>query len=274
MSNIKRRVSFIKGLQDELDDRVHRVADLVTDISTINGTSAFDDKYVSANALKTSVDSKIDKTSIVNDLTTGGVTSVLSSEQGKQLKILLDGMATGLIFKGSFDIGVETTLPASPITGDFYKVVNSIDASASVTIGGIHLTQGDSLYYGTTEWIKLDSTESADLLRDGDVSTNSDFTVDGTKLTDRTSIKTLVDASVALVSVKFINESVTITADGGTLAHAPVNNVIFTGVASINNGDGTFDLVECTASGTTLTLSPDAAGTYNGLQAKVTYAYI
>ena len=274
MSNIKRRVSFIKGLQDELDDRVHRVNDLVTNIATIDGTPAFDDKYVSANLFKTTADSKINKSSIVNDLTTGGSTGVLSAEQGKQLKVLLDGLATGLVFKGSFDIGTESALPAVPKTGDFYKVVNSVDSAVSVTIGGIHLTQGDSIYYGTADWIKLDSTESADLLRDGDVSLNSDFTVDGTKLTDRTSIKTLVDASVALVSVKFINETVTITADAGTLSHTPVNNVIFTGVASINNGDGTFDLVECSASGTTLTLSPDAAGAYNGLQAKVTYAYI
>lgn len=274
MSNIKRRIGFVKGLQEELDLRVHRVNDVVTSFATIDGSASFDDKYVSANLFKTTADLKIDKTSIVNDLVTGGTTGVLSAEQGKQLKILLDGMATGLIFKGSFDIGTEVALPATPITGDFYKVINSVDGAVSVTIGGLHLTQGDSLYYGTAEWIKLDSTESADLLRDGDVSTNADFTVDGTKLADRTTIKTLVDASVALVNVKFINESVTITADAGTLAHEPVNNVIFTGVASINNGDGTFDLVECTASGTTLTLSPDAAGVYNGLQAKVTYAYI
>ena len=274
MSNIKRRIGFVKGLQEELDLRVHRENDVVTDVSTIDGTPAFDDKYVSANAFKTANDLKIDKTSIVNDLTTGGVTNVLSAEQGKELKTLVDGLATGLVFKGAFDIGTESSFPAGPKTGDFYKIINSVEAAASVVIGGLDLTQGDSVFFDGTTWFKIDSTEASDILRDSDISTNADFAVDGSKLTDRTTIKTYVEAAVSAVNVKFINESVTISGDAATLTHAPVNNVIFTGVASINNGDGTFDLVECTASGTTLTLSPDAAGAYNGLQAKVTYAYV
>lgn len=61
MSTIKRRISFTKDLQDELDLRVHRENDLVLDISTIDGTSIFDDKYISANALKEYIDNNINR---------------------------------------------------------------------------------------------------------------------------------------------------------------------------------------------------------------------
>lgn len=61
MSTIKRRISFTKDLQDELDLRVHRENDLVLDISTIDGTPSFDDKYISANALKEYIDNNINR---------------------------------------------------------------------------------------------------------------------------------------------------------------------------------------------------------------------
>lgn len=61
MANIKRRISFTKDLQDELDLRVHRENDLVLDISTIDGTPSFDDKYISANALKEYIDNNINR---------------------------------------------------------------------------------------------------------------------------------------------------------------------------------------------------------------------
>ena len=64
MSTIKRRISFTKDLQDELDLRVHRENDLVLDISTIDGTPLFDDKYISANALKEYIDNNINRITI------------------------------------------------------------------------------------------------------------------------------------------------------------------------------------------------------------------
>ena len=64
MSTIKRRISFTKDLQDELDLRVHRENDLVLDISTIDGTPIFDDKYISANALKEYIDNNINRITI------------------------------------------------------------------------------------------------------------------------------------------------------------------------------------------------------------------
>ena len=69
MSTIKRRISFTKDLQEELDLRVHRENDLVLDISTIDGTPPFDDKYISANALKEYIDNNINRITIkfIND---------------------------------------------------------------------------------------------------------------------------------------------------------------------------------------------------------------
>ena len=64
MANIKRRISFTKELQEELDLRVHRQNDLVLDISTIDGTPTFDDKYISANALKEYIDNNINRITI------------------------------------------------------------------------------------------------------------------------------------------------------------------------------------------------------------------
>lgn len=61
MSTIKRRISFTKDLQEELDLRVHRENDLVLDISTIDGTPSFDDKYISANTLKEYIDNNINR---------------------------------------------------------------------------------------------------------------------------------------------------------------------------------------------------------------------
>jgi hypothetical protein len=58
------------------------------------------------NATLTSLlDAKIAKTQIVNDLTTGGATDVLSAEQGKQLKIIADGLNGDI---EALDVRVDT----------------------------------------------------------------------------------------------------------------------------------------------------------------------
>lgn len=55
MSNIKRRISFTKGLPEELDLRVHRQNDLISTIDEFNEISdipEYSDKYISASLLK------------------------------------------------------------------------------------------------------------------------------------------------------------------------------------------------------------------------------
>jgi hypothetical protein len=274
MANIRRRISFTKGLQDELDARVHRANDLVADATTIDGSAAFDDKYVGANAFKTANDLNVKTANIVDDLVTGGTQVPLSAEQGKVLKGFIDGMAGGLEYKGTWD--ASTGLPADVEIGYFYKIsVAGTQGTLEMAVGDMIIANSDVVGATTdTNWDKIDNTEAADILRDGDVTTEADWALEGTKLSDRATTKTYVDDAVAAVSIKFINETVTIAADAATLTHSPANDVIFTGTASVNNGDGTFDIVECTCVGTALTLAPDAAGAYDGLSATVTYAYV
>ena len=38
MANIKRQISFTKGLQEELDLRIHRINDVVQDTTNIDGS--------------------------------------------------------------------------------------------------------------------------------------------------------------------------------------------------------------------------------------------
>jgi hypothetical protein len=274
MAKILRRIGFTKGLPEELAARL-QVSNLVDDATTPDGSTAFDDTALSANATKTALSAKVDTSSIVNDLTTGGTTVPLSAQQGVELKQLIDGMANGLSYKGAFDASVETSFPSDTIQGDFYKV------SGDGTVDGLELKVGDMIIanadvVGATsasDWDKIDNTESADLLRDGDVSTDSDFTVDPTKLTDRATIKALVEAASAAITPKVINETVTLSGDTATLSHEPANGVIFMGYVQVNNGDGTFDLVAASVSGNTLTVLPETTGEYTGKQTIVSYMY-
>ena len=275
MAAIKRRVAFVKGLQTELNNRIHRVDDIVTDATTVDGTAAFDDKFIGANAFKVGNDLKIDKTSISNDLALDSETNVASSKAVKALKDLLDGLSGGVVYKGGFDASAGT-LPADVTKGWLYKV------TVAGTIDGLEMEVNDTIYANVTkagatagtDFDKIDNTESADLLRDADVTTEADWTLETTKLSDRATIKTFVEAAVADVSTKFINETGTVASDTFTLANQPLDNCLFTGVASINNGDGTFDVVECTVDAAKLvTLAVDVAGDYDGLTATVTYAY-
>ena len=227
MALVKRTIRSINTLQTELDARLHKVDDIVTDFSLVDGTATYDVKWVSANALRTEFNSKVDKSSIVDDLTTGGTTVPLSAEQGKALKLLIDGMSSGLIYRGIFDAS-GSVLPADSKKGDFYKV------SVAGTVLGLELAVGDMIIanndvVGDTaaeDWDKIDNTEAADILSTSNISTDPDFAIDGTKLADRDTIKTYVESAVSAVNIKAINETVTLTGDTATLAYTPLSGVI------------------------------------------------
>ena len=267
MAVIQRRIQFIKGLEAELNAKIAKTQ-IIDNLTTGGSTDV-----LSAEQGKLLGTTKINYTDIVNDLTTGGVAVPLSAEQGKVLAGQIAGLSNALEFKGSFD--ASGALPTTISVGDFYKV------SVAGLVGGVDLNVGDNIIAivdktsGVTinDFAVIDNTESADLLRDGDVSTDADFTVDGGKLTTRTAIKTLVDSATAAATINFINETVTLTGDTATLSHAPRNSIVFMGYASILNADDTVDLVSCTVSGTTLTIQPNTTGDYSGRPATVTYAY-
>ena len=275
MGRVQRRVAHVKGLQDELDAKLHNINDVASvyaDVVTTDDT--FAKKTLSAKVAKIEIDKKIAIASIVNDLTSGGVAVPLSAEQGKILKTSIDGMSSGLMYKGAYD--ATTTLPADPKKGDFYKV------AVAGTVDGLELAVGDMIIANATitgasakaNWDKIDNTEAADILRDGDTSTATDWTTDTTKLSDRATTAAYIKTKVDAISIKFVNETVAISGDTGTLTNQPKDNVIFMGTASVLNADGTYDIVECTVDASkVLTLSPATTGDYNGLTATVTFAY-
>jgi hypothetical protein len=123
-------------------------------------------------------------------------------------------LASGLIYKGVFDASTNT-LPSAIKQGDFYKI------SVAGTIGGVDLQVGDMLISNTTkttgvvitDFDKIDNTEAQDILRTGNISINSDFTIDGTKITDRSTIKTFVESKTAstLTDSKSYTDSVAAT---------------------------------------------------------------
>ena len=285
MPAIKRNIKFTKGLREELDNRFRKDADFVADISTVN--TANDDaknKVADAKSIKIELDKRISSTSIINDLTTGGADKVLSAEQGKTLKGLIDGMSGGLQYKGTLTVNGDYDLTAGINgitdfkTGDFFKVAGN--GNIKVGTKKLEVNTGDMVIFNKivastninveTDIDKIDNTEAPDILRTENISKNNDFAVDGTKIPDRDTIKTFVEEKVNKAVMKFINDTVTITGTTATLTQTPMDNFIFLGYGQVDNGDDTTDLVTVTANGKTLTVgSPD----YNGKQIMVSYAY-
>jgi hypothetical protein len=100
MSNIKRRISFTKDLQEQLDLRIHRETDLVLDIDTIDGSPEFDDKYISANELKRYI------TSLIQSITLKFVTEQVLIDQN-DTGVLTFSPKDNVIFTGAVNINME-----------------------------------------------------------------------------------------------------------------------------------------------------------------------
>jgi len=275
MANIKRRIAFVKGLSEDLLTKVSNVTDLVGTVGDVDGSADYDVKVLTANEAKAQLDGKILKTDISSALDSDVETTVASSKAVKDLKDLLDGLSGGVVYKGGFDAS-SGSLPADVTKGWLYKI------TVAGTIDGLEMEVNDTIYANATvvgatagtDFDKIDNTEAADILRDGDVSLEADFDTDATLLADRATIKTFVEEKVSEVSTKFANEVGQPTSDKFTLANQPLDNCIFTGTASVNNGDGTFDIVECSVDGAAeVTLAVDTAGEYDDKDVTVTYAY-
>jgi len=274
MAIIRRRIASVKGLQDALDAKV-AIDGILDDYTEADGTETYDDKVVSANEIKQELDDRISKSSISSALDSDSEETVASSKAAKDLKDQIDSLTGGVVYKGTFDASGDK-LPSDVKTGWLYKI------SVAGTIDGLEMAVGDSIYAnkdvdGDTagaDWNKTDNTESADILREGDISDDDNWDNDTDKLSDRETIKKYVDDAVSEVSTKFVNEKQTISDDKFTLDNQPLDNCIFTGVASVDNEDGTFDIVECSVDdNAVVTLAVENAGEYDDKKATVTYAY-
>jgi len=284
---LKRRIGAVYNLQPELDNRVNKILDLVTDIDNVpvdvsgNPTNAaLDSSYVSANNLaKVKAQELIKYTDIVNDTVTGGATVPASAESVKNIQTQINNMANGLEYIGTFDAS-KGTWPSNVGQGNFFKV------NVAGTIDGVNLNPGDMIIAnkaveGATtvqDWDIIDNTESPDLLRTRNVnSTDADFTVDPSKLTTRSLILQNIQMAVSAVTIKVAVETLPISGNVITLSHTPVSGVVLMdeAVIEIDATNGIYDTWEgVTVSGKTATLSGASTVQYNGLKAKVSYLWI
>lgn len=283
---LKRRITATHNLQPELDRRVKRDSDLVTNILdiTLDGTgtgtdATYEDKYIGANTLASKIAKDLIKYSdIVNDTTTGGSLVPASADAVKSLQLQIDGMANGLEYIGTFDASTGT-FPANITQGNFWKV------KVSGVVEGIELNVGDMLIANkivngatsSADFDIIDNTEAADILRDADVIANTNMTVDPDKIATRSAIGQAIMAAVAAITIKVKVETVTISGNQMTLSQTPVSSVVFNNEAiiEIDPANGVYDTWEgVSVVGTTATLTGASTVQYDGLSAKCTYLYV
>ncbi len=101
------------------------------------------------------------------------------------------------------------------------------------------------------------------------VSDEPDLATDEDMIITRGGLSDILDDFVATSSV--INDAGLISGNTMTLAHTPAGGIIG-GKCNIKIGaTNTYDEVECTVNGTTLTVLPDTAGEYDGAVCLVSY---
>jgi len=282
---LKRRIGATHNLQSELDNRVHRVADLVDDITTItvdgsgNPTDpSKDDSYVGANEfVKRFHQDIVEYTDIVNDTTTGGAAVPASAETVKNLQLQIDGMANGLEYIGTFDASTGAW-PSNVTQGNFFKV------SVAGTIDGVELNVGDMLIANkiaatasVTDFDIVDNTEAADIIRDADVIANSDMSVDPDKIPTRTAVGQAIADATSAITIKVKVETLTISGNQMTLTETPVSGVVFMdeAIIEIDAANGVYDTWEgVSIAGKVATLPGASTVQYDGLPAKITYLYV
>ena len=200
MPLLKRNIPSIKDLDPALAAKVN-ISSIVNDLVT--GGTQVPLSAEMGKELKQQVDQKISTSDIVDHLTTGGSTVPASAETVKILKALIDGMSSGLDYKGQFDAS-GGAWPSDPSKGDFYKV------SVAGTVGGVDLNVNDMIIANkdvsgasaTADWDVIDNTEAADILRLADILTATDLggtnAVDD-KVPSQKAVKTYVDNAIASV---------------------------------------------------------------------------
>ena len=298
---LKRHISAVVGLQDELDARLN--IDNIDDVLTSSAT----DHALSANQGRVLEDKKLDKQDIVNDLETNDSSKALSAAQGKALAGILDekvntsdivdsldststvaplsanqgrvllerinASASGLQYRGAFDAANATELPTADAAGEFWV------ASSDGTVQDVELKKGDMLISNAegndkADWDKIDNTESPDILRTSNVATNIDENNDGPVNSAAVSSHLQETLSGVLVDVPHLKvETVNITGSVAEVSFVPLGGVILDDKVTIYNGDGTYDEWQGVSfNGKDMTIE-DSNDVYDGKSCKISYLY-
>lgn len=146
------------------------------------------------------------KTGVVDTdatLTANSDTKIASQKAVKTyMDNVVSGFVGGLQYKGILDASNLGTQLDNAKQGYFYKVsvVGTILTSLALSVGDMVIVNKNVTGTPTLADLDvIDNTESADILRVGNISTNSDFSVDGTKIADRATVKTYVTNAINVV---------------------------------------------------------------------------
>ena len=137
----------------------------------------------------------------------------------------ISGLSAWVELAWDFDASAWT-FPSGSLQGNMFivTVAGTIDNVLYSVWDNIIAKVDSASTTDSTDWIHIDNSEASDILRDADVSTNTDLTVDWTKLTDRTTIKAAIDAAVGWLWNEVWWEILTVTNNSPTvsaLANSP-----------------------------------------------------
>lgn len=190
------------------DDKLYRwngstFVPLSEQASTFTATSvdALENKTIDAtkNTITGLTVSNLDASAVSADNTLAAPSSSkLTTET--VVKAYVDGVLSSISLGdlgGDLDAS-QGAFPANSIKGYYYPitVAGTIDGM-QLSIGDLVIARKDDASTSlAADWIKIDNTEASDILRTGNISTNTDLTVDPTKVPDRSTVKSAIDAAV------------------------------------------------------------------------------
>jgi len=109
-------------------------------------------------------------TPVVDNLTSTSTTDALSANQGRELKVLVDGIITGIRIIDNWNATTNTPdISIVTQSGDAYIV----NIAGSTDIGGITDWKINDIALKTDSgWLKIDNTEDVTILKDADIGVN------------------------------------------------------------------------------------------------------
>ena len=192
----------------------------------------------------------------------------------QQLEDAISGVQApdALEYKGVFDASAgDYSALADASEGDYYKI------SVAGVIDGVDWAVGDNLIInndvtGTptnTDVDKIDNTESPDILRTSDISTDNDLSVDPTKLAQRGTIKSAIDSATdrkRVAPFTYQNTSTNVTIGDAIPSGSIITEVrINVTTEFVGDNDPALIVIDNTNGSSTLVTPPDVDLTIGGL---------